>query len=201
MLDLGANVDCTAEHLFQFGVMGSVLRSCVTGDPSPKVALLNIGEEEIKGLEPIKDAAKQLQQCPDINYIGFVEGNEIFTGKADVIVCDGFTGNIALKTTEGVAKYISGMLKKEFSKNLLSRIGSLGAMPTLLNIKKRMDLNQYNGASFLGLRGIVIKSHGGADQYGFATAISEAVSEVEKDVPQQISSRVEMLLGDTADGG
>lgn len=196
MLDLGANLDCTEEHLFQFAQMGSVLRSCVTEDANPRVALLNIGEEEIKGLESIKNAAKLLSECPDINYTGYVEGNDIFNGTADVIVCDGFTGNVALKTTEGVAKFLGAIIKKEFNKNLLTRLTSIGVMPVLMKIKSQLDLNQYNGASLLGLRGTVVKSHGGADEHGFATAIHEAVSEVNNQVPDKIAKRLSQIMGD-----
>ena len=163
MLDLGANVDCSAEHLFQFAVMGSILVSAIHKIERPRVALLNIGEEEIKGLENIKQAAKLLAECSAINYIGFVEGNDIYRGRADVIVCDGFIGNIALKTSEGTAKFIAQTVKSAFNRSLLTKLCGLLAYPALKQIKNDLNINRYNGASFLGLKGIVIKSHGGAE--------------------------------------
>jgi glycerol-3-phosphate acyltransferase PlsX len=197
MLDLGANVDCTAEHLFQFAIMASVRKALIDNVPQPRVALLNIGEEEIKGLESIKEAAKLIANCRYLNYCGFVEGNDIFTDKADVIVCDGFIGNIALKTAEGTAKFISYMVKDAFRSNLLMKICAILAFPALLRIKKNLDMRRYNGASFLGLKGIVVKSHGGADALAFSTAITEALAEVEKNIPSQIHAQVEALLGQT----
>lgn len=201
MLDLGANVDCTAEHLYQFAIMASVRRSLIDNISKPRVALLNIGEEEMKGLDNIKEAAKLITACPALNYSGFVEGNDIFADKADVIVCDGFIGNVALKTAEGTAKFISYMVKDAFKSNLLNRICAVLALPALLKIKKNLDMRRYNGASFLGLKGIVIKSHGGADDLAFSTAITEALSEVDKNIPNQIHAQVEALLGQANDAG
>lgn len=195
MLDLGANVDCTVDHLFQFAIMGSVRTTFVDHIKKPRVALLNIGEEEMKGLEVIKETAKRLQECPEINYIGFVEGNDIFWNKADVIVCDGFIGNISLKTMEGVAKLIASVVKESFSSNIFSKFLAVLAYPVLKKIKKKLDPRQYNGASFLGLKGIVMKSHGGADSLAFATAISAAVEEVLQDIPTRIHDQVECILG------
>jgi phosphate acyltransferase len=194
VLDLGANVDSSAEHLMQFAVMGSVLSTAADNNPYPKVGLLNIGEEEMKGNEQVKDAARLLSQT-SVNYIGFVEGDDIYKGKADVVVCDGFVGNIALKTSEGVAKMITQFLKEEFSKNWLTKAAALIAMPVMKNLRKRIDPRRYNGASLLGLQGIVIKSHGGADSFAFRHAIEEAIIEVQKNVPSRISDQLTQILG------
>lgn len=194
MLDLGANLACTAEHLYQFGVMGSVLASSVDNTREPRVGLLNIGQEEIKGNETIKEAAALLGNS-DVNYIGFVEGSDVYTGGVDVVVCDGFVGNVALKTSEGVAKLISHFMREEFSRNLLTRMIGLIAMPVLKGFKRKIDPGRYNGATLLGLRKTVIKSHGSADQHAFANAIEVALVEVEKDVPNRISQQLESRLG------
>ncbi|MDH5612573.1 MAG: phosphate acyltransferase PlsX [Gammaproteobacteria bacterium] len=193
MLDLGANVDCTAENLFQFAVMGSVLAEAVDNVERPRVGLLNIGSEAMKGNALVKEADALLASAP-INYIGFVEGDDIYNGRTDVVVCDGFVGNVSLKTSEGVAKMISHFMKEEFTKSLYNKIAAMIAMPVLKSFRKRIDPRAYNGASMLGLNGIVIKSHGGADIFGFANAIEIAVLEVEKTVPQHIRSRMEPLL-------
>lgn len=195
MLDLGANVDVSAEHLFQFAVMGEVLASAVKNVSNPKVGLLNIGEEEIKGNECVRDAARLLTDSP-LNYIGFVEGDDIYKGTADVVVCDGFVGNVALKTTEGVAKMISHYVKQSFTQNVLTRLVALIALPILRGLRRRIDPRRYNGASLLGLRGIVIKSHGGADELAFAHAIKEAIREVEQNVPSRIAEQVDILLNE-----
>jgi len=197
VLDLGANIDSSAEHLTQFAVMGSVLCTAVDNNPAPKVGLLNIGEEEMKGNEQVKEAARLLSQT-SVNYIGFVEGDDIYKGKADVVVCDGFVGNIALKTSEGVAKMITQFLKEEFSKNWLTKLSALIAMPVMKNLRKRIDPRRYNGASLLGLQGIVIKSHGGADVLAFRHAIEEAIVEVQKNVPSKISDQLTAILGTLA---
>ncbi len=194
MLDLGANVDSSAEHLFQFAVMGSVLVSAVDNIARPRVGLLNIGEEEMKGNEVVKSAARMLAATPDINYVGFVEGDDINKGAVDVVVCDGFVGNVALKTTEGVAKMISHYMKQEFKRSLMTKMVGMLAMPVLKAFRAKIDPRQYNGASLVGLQGIVIKSHGGADAFAFANAIKEAVLEVRKDVPQRISKQLEVFL-------
>lgn len=194
MLDLGANVDSTAEHLFQFAVMGSILTSAVENIEKPTVGLLNIGQEEIKGNEQVKQTAKLLADSPIINYAGFVEGDDIFKGTVDVVVCDGFSGNVALKSSEGTAKLISYYLKKSLKQNLLSRTLGLFALPVLKSFSHKIDHRRYNGASLLGLRGIVIKSHGGTDAMGFSYAIREAIMEVEKNVPARISHQLAHLL-------
>ena len=194
MLDLGANVDTSAEHLFQFAVMGSVLTAAVDGIEKPKVYLLNIGHEDIKGNEQVKQTANLFSNSRDINYIGFIEGNQIYAGEADVVICDGFVGNVALKTTEGVAVFIGKILKEEFNRNLFTKIAGLISMPVLKAVVKRIDPDRYNGATLLGLQGIVIKSHGGAKVLSFAHAIEEAVVQAEKNIPQLIKAKVEQLL-------
>jgi glycerol-3-phosphate acyltransferase PlsX len=191
MLDLGANVDCNAEHLFQFALMGSVLAEAVDGNSQPRIGLLNIGEEEIKGNEQVKEAAKLLSESIP-NYAGYAEGDDIYKGGFDVIVCDGFVGNVSLKTSEGVAKMIAAFIKQEFSKNILTRLVALVAMPVLKAFRSRIDPRSYNGASLLGLRGIVIKSHGSADAYAFANAIKVAILEVREDVPQRITAQLQV---------
>ena len=193
MLDLGANVDCTAEHLFQFAVMGSVLAEAIDNTDSPKVGLLNIGHEDSKGNAQVKEAHAHLVNAP-INYIGYVEGDDIYKGTADVVVCDGFVGNVSLKTSEGVAKMISHFMKQEFTKGLYNKLAALIAMPVLKAFRSRIDPRAYNGASLLGLSGIVIKSHGSADVFAYANAIEIAVIEIEKAVPEHIRTRMEPLL-------
>ncbi|MFA7388240.1 MAG: phosphate acyltransferase PlsX, partial [Thiohalobacteraceae bacterium] len=195
VLDLGANVDCSAEHLFQFAVMGSVLANAVHGLDAPRVGLLNIGEEEIKGNEQVREAAALLTGS-SLNYIGFVEGNDVYTGGVDVVVCDGFVGNVALKTSEGVAKMIGHFMREEFSRTLLTRLIGALAMPVLKAFRNRIDPRSYNGATLLGLRGIVIKSHGGADAVAFENAINVAVLEVRKAVPDRIAHLLEAGLTD-----
>lgn len=184
-LDLGANVDSSAEQLMQFAVMGSALCSVVDGIDAPEVGLLNIGSEAIKGNEPVKKAAEYLKDS-ELNYIGYVEGNDIYNGKVDVIVCDGFVGNVALKTSEGLAHLIKDLLKENFTRNWLSKLAGVIAMPVLKRITQTIDPGKYNGASLLGLNGIVIKSHGGADAVAFANAIDIATLEVKKQLPSRI---------------
>lgn len=193
MLDLGANVDSSSDVLFQFAVMGSVLAQAVDGISNPTVGLLNIGEEEIKGNEVVKEAARLLA-ASDINYYGYVEGDDIFKSTVDVVVCDGFVGNIALKTTEGVATMISHFLKQEFKRNVFTKLSAMIALPVLNALKKRIDPRRYNGASLVGLQGIVIKSHGGADAFSFANAIKEAITEVHNAVPEKIAQQLETYL-------
>ena len=193
MLDLGANVDSSAEHLFQFAIMGSVLAEAVDNTDAPKVGLLNIGSEDSKGNAQVKSANKLLQNGP-FNYIGYVEGDDIYTEKVDVVVCDGFVGNVSLKTMEGVAKMIATMMREEFKKSIFSMLAGLIAMPVLNRFKKRVDPRMYNGASMLGLDGIVIKSHGSADVLSYANAIEIALLEVEKSVPEHIRECMEPLL-------
>ena len=189
VLDLGANIDCTAEHLCQFAVMGYELVKAVENNPHPRVGLLNIGEEEIKGNEQVKRAAKLLTGT-HINFIGFVEGNDIFSGNVDVVVTDGFTGNVALKAIEGFAKLLGGSLRDEFGRNLVTKVLGLLALPVLRAFKGRFDPRRYNGASLVGLRGIVVKSHGNADRTSVANAIRVAMLEVEMGVPDRIGQRV-----------
>jgi len=193
MLDLGANVDSSSEELFRFAVMGSVLVSAIENKTSPTVALLNVGEEEIKGNDRVKQTAALLE-ASDLNYFGFVEGDDIFKGKVDVVVCDGFVGNVALKSSEGVARMLTQFARDEFSRNILTKIGAFAAGPALKAIRERADPGRYNGASLLGLRGIVIKSHGSADIASFANAIDVAVAEVENNVPERIGDQIELML-------
>ena len=200
MLDLGANVNCSSDQLFQFGVMGSVLASAKMGIKEPKVALLNIGEEEMKGLDSIKQAAKMMQGSASLNYVGYVEGDDIFSAKADVIVCDGFVGNVSLKTTEGVAKMITTTMKNAFKNSIFSKAAMLVAAPVLKKLSNRLDIKRYNGASLIGLQGIVVKSHGGVDADAFAVAIDEAVKEVELDVPNKVRREIEHVLHPAENG-
>ncbi|MEZ5585176.1 MAG: phosphate acyltransferase PlsX [Candidatus Competibacteraceae bacterium] len=192
VLDLGANVDSKADHLLQFAVMGSVLASAVDNVEAPRVALLNIGEEEIKGNEQVKQAAALLS-ASNLNYVGFVEGDGIFLEDVDVVVCDGFVGNVALKTSEGVAQLIRHYMIGEFKRNLLTRLAGLAALPVLRALTRKIDPRRYNGASLLGLQGTVIKSHGSADALAFANAIKIAMLEVEKAVPQRIDKHLTAL--------
>jgi len=193
LLDLGANVDPSSEQLFQYAVMGAELTSAVDNVKNPTVALLNVGAEEIKGNDRVKQAALLLDES-HLNYVGFVEGNDIYSSKVDVIVCDGFSGNIALKASEGVAKLFGTQAKKEFQRSLYGKFAALVSSPVLKSIRHKIDPRRYNGASLLGLKGIVVKSHGGADRLSFANAIEEAIKEVNKNVPDRISERLEELL-------
>jgi len=185
MLDLGANAGCTAEQLFQFGVMGSVVVQDIEGIDNPRIGLLNIGEESIKGNDTVREAAALLGNT-GLNYVGFIEGDAISERKVDVVVCDGFTGNVALKTMEGTARLVRQFLIDEFKSGLYGRLAGLIAWPVLRALSKRVDPRRYNGASLVGLNGIVIKSHGGADALAFQQAIHVAMVEVDKDVPEQI---------------
>jgi len=194
MLDLGANVDSSAEYLVQFAVMGSVLASAVDNIANPKVCLLNIGEEEIKGNEQVKQAAQLLSQVKSLNYAGFIEGDAIYKGNVDVVVCDGFVGNVALKTTEGVAVLISRLMKEAFMRNWLTKLVGLLVRPIIKPFIKRIDPSRYNGATFIGLQGTVVKSHGSANALAFARAIEEAIIGVEMNVPDRIRNEVEHLL-------
>lgn len=194
VLDLGANVDSTAEQLFQFAAMGSVLAATVGSIKNPTVALLNIGEEDIKGNEQVKQTSKLLDAQKEINYMGYIEGDAIYKGIADVVVCDGFVGNVALKTSEGLAKLLAQYIKEAFTQNWLTKLSALAAMPVLKRVAKRLDPAHYNGASLLGLQGIVIKSHGGAKIPAFAHAIEVALIEVRNNVPERIHAEVALLL-------
>ncbi len=199
MLDLGANVECSADHLFQFAVMGSVIAEALDGNPSPRVSLLNIGSEEMKGLDNIKEAGQMLQNCSSLNYTGYVEGNDLFNGSTDVVVCDGFIGNIALKTAEGVAQFLGSTLKNAFARTWWAKICGIFAAPVLLRVKHKVDIRHYNGATFVGLKGLVVKSHGRAGPTAFFVAIKKALQEIEKDVPSLTHERVETLLQQLAE--
>lgn len=189
VLDLGANVDCTAEHLLQFAIMGAMLVAAVEHKERPSVGLLNIGAEDIKGNEAVKLAAALLRES-GLNFHGNVEGDDIYKGTVDVVVCDGFVGNVALKSSEGVAQLMAAVMREEFSRNVLTRMAALIAMPVIRAFRDRLDHRRYNGASLLGLRGIVIKSHGSADVYAFGQALERAVDEVRNSVPQRIASQM-----------
>lgn len=193
LLDLGANVDCSAEHLYQFAVMGAVAAE-VQGTIRPRIALLNVGTEDIKGNQQVKLAASLLQQADELNYCGFIEGDGLYRGEADVVVCDGFVGNILLKSSEGLVTMLSARIASLFKESLGSRlVGSL-AMPLLRRLQDELAPAQHNGASFLGLQGIVVKSHGGADEEAFKVAIARAVVEVRENLPQRLHSRLGNLL-------
>lgn len=188
MLDLGANVDCEAEHLLQFGIMASTLVRA-TEAKNPTVGLLNIGEEEIKGNDVVKKAS-ELLRASGLNFIGNIEGDGIFRGEADIVVCDGFVGNVSLKTTEGLVQMIATFLREEFGRNILTKIAALVALPVLKRFKRRVDHRVYNGASLLGLRGIVVKSHGSADSYAFRHAIDVAYEAAKGQVIQKITEHM-----------
>ncbi len=190
MLDLGANVDCEAAHLHQFATMGSRVAAAVDGIAEPRVALLNVGSEAIKGTEQVKQAA-DLLEASSLHYVGYIEGDGIYTGAVDVVVSDGFVGNIALKTSEGVARMIGRYLRDEFEQGVYSRIAGLLAAPVLRRFKQRIDPRGYNGASFVGLRGVVVKSHGGADAMAFANAVRIARLEAIQKLPNRIAEHVE----------
>jgi glycerol-3-phosphate acyltransferase PlsX len=190
VLDLGANVDCSADNLLQFAIMGSALVAAVDGKASPSVGLLNIGEEIIKGNDTVKEAGEAMRLAADrgqLNFFGNVEGNDIFKGTVDVVVCDGFVGNVALKASEGLAQMMGGFLREEFKRGPLSMLAALVALPVLNRFKHRVDHRRYNGASLLGLRGLVIKSHGSADAFSFTTAIERACEAVSHDIASHIA--------------
>jgi glycerol-3-phosphate acyltransferase PlsX len=190
VIDLGANVDSCAEHLFQFAVMGSALIQAVENKPRPKIGLLNIGVEEIKGNDQVKRTAHMLAECSLLNYVGYVEGDHFYTGHVDLVVCDGFVGNVALKASEGLAKLMLSLMKDAFSKNALTKLAGVIALPALKQLKKRLDPARYNGASLLGLNGIVLKSHGGANALAFQNAIEEAVLQAKKNVVDLVRHQI-----------
>ncbi len=192
MLDLGANVDCGPEHLLQFGIMGAMLVAAMEHKDQPTVGILNIGEEDIKGNEVVK-AAAELLRASDLNFIGNVEGDGIYKGEADVIVCDGFVGNVALKTSEGLAQMLASSLRSEFKRNWLTKIAALIAISVLNNFKRRFDHRRYNGAILLGLKGISVKSHGSADELSFGNAISRAYDAAENRVLERITGRMAQM--------
>ncbi|GAB2464818.1 phosphate acyltransferase PlsX [Comamonas humi] len=194
VLDLGANVDCSAEHLLQFAVMGSALVSALQDKDNPSVGLLNIGEEAIKGSETIKRAGELLRaagQAGDLNFYGNVEGNDIYKGTVDIVVCDGFVGNVALKASEGVASMIVGGLKQEFKRTIFTKMAAIVAYPVLSALMKRMDHRRYNGAALLGLRGLVFKSHGSADVLGFEQALNRAYEAARNDLVGRVQAKIE----------
>ncbi len=189
VLDLGANVDCSPEHLLQFGIMGASLVSAIEHKDRPSVGILNIGAEDIKGNEVVKRAAELLKES-GLNFIGNVEGDGIYKGEAEVVVCDGFVGNVALKASEGLAQMLAAFLRQEFKRNLLTKLVALIAIPVLNNFKKRVDHRRYNGATLLGLKGIVVKSHGSADVFSFTNALARAAEEARTGVLSRITERV-----------
>jgi glycerol-3-phosphate acyltransferase PlsX len=191
-LDLGANADCTPEHLLQFAIMGSTLVKAVEGKAHPTVGLLNIGSEEIKGNEVVKKAGELLRAGP-VNFHGNVEGDDIYKGTTDIVVCDGFAGNVALKTSEGLAKMLGDFLKEEYTRNWLSRIAAFVSYPVIRRFRRRVDHRRYNGAALLGLKGIVVKSHGSADRLAFAAALARAASEASHGVIERIGEEIARL--------
>jgi glycerol-3-phosphate acyltransferase PlsX len=192
VLDLGANVDSTAEHLLQFAIMGSVLVAAVEHKERPTVGLLNIGEEDIKGTEVVKKTA-ELLRASGLNFVGNVEGDDIFKGRCDVVVCDGFVGNVALKSAEGLAQMLGAFLKEELSRSFMRKVIALIAAPVLKAFKRRVDHRTYNGATLVGLKGVVVKSHGSADQFSYRRAIERAREEIENDVIDRLTHRLAEL--------
>ena len=206
VLDLGANVDCSEQHLLQFAVLGSALVAALSGNNNPSVGLLNIGEEVIKGSEVIKKAGELLRSAAnsgDLNFFGNVEGNDIFKGTTDIVVCDGFVGNVALKTSEGLASMIGGFLREEFSRNVLTKIAAIAVYPVLSAFKNRVDYRRYNGAALLGLRGLVFKSHGSADEFAFEQALNRAYDAARNNLLERVQARIAharpLLVGDAGD--
>ncbi|KAA0875461.1 phosphate acyltransferase PlsX [Nitrincola tapanii] len=198
LLDLGANVDSSPEQLLQFALMGAATARSLDKWPEPRIALLNIGREEVKGNEQVRCAARLFKQQAGLNYIGFIEGDDVFTGQADVIVCDGFTGNIALKSNEGLARLIAGKLRRSFQRNLYRRFLGWLARPVLQELQRQIDPGQRNGASFVGLRGIVIKSHGGAGKRHFECALRQALVEIENNLPARIAEQMTQSTSEEA---
>jgi glycerol-3-phosphate acyltransferase PlsX len=196
-LDLGANADCTPEHLLQFAIMGATLVKAVEGKANPTVGLLNIGSEEIKGNEVVKKAG-ELLRASALNFHGNVEGDDIYKGTTDVVVCDGFAGNVALKTSEGLAKMLGDFLKEEYTRGLLSRLAAIVSWPVIRRFRRRVDHRRYNGAALLGLRGIVVKSHGSADRLAFATALARAHNEASHGLLERIGEEVRRINAATA---
>ena len=197
VLDLGANVDCTAEHLLQFAVMGSALVAAVEGKEAPTVGLLNIGEEAIKGSETIKQAGELLRAAAAnglISFHGNVEGNDIFKGTTDLVVCDGFVGNVALKTAEGLAAMLSNFIRQEFTRNVYAKFAAVVALPVLKHFKARVDHRRYNGAALLGLRGLVFKSHGSADAFAFEQALNRAYDAARNGLLDRVHDRILQTL-------
>lgn len=200
LLDLGANINCDAENLMQFAAMGSLMCGAVEGIARPRVGLLNIGEEEIKGEDQVKVAAELLRNNSLINFIGFVEGDGIYMSDADVLVCDGWVGNVALKTSEGLARFFAQMIGQAFERNMATRLAGVFAGPVLGKLREQLEPERYNGATFLGLQGIVVKSHGKSTTAGGYQAIRESMRAVEQDIPNLIRMRVDKILGACDDG-
>ena len=194
LIDLGANVDCSAQHLYEFALMGSAMVSAIEHISAPRVGLLNIGSEDTKGNEQTRATAELLEQSDYINYTGYVEGNDVYRGAADIIVCDGFVGNVLLKASEGISHLLSNSLKKEFERSFLTRLLSVIVRPVLRAFRKAVNPDQHNGASFIGLQGIVVKSHGGANHQATVAAIEEAINEIENNVPAKIKDQLEQQL-------
>lgn len=191
-LDLGANAACEPEHLLQFAIMGAMLASAIEGIPNPSVGLLNIGSEDIKGSESVKRAGELLKKS-HLNYYGNIEGTDIYNGTTDVVVCDGFVGNVMLKTSEGMARMLGDFLKEEYTRNVFSKLAAAVSYPIIRRFRKRVDHRRYNGAALLGLKGVVVKSHGSADRYAFYKAIERATSEVRHGLLERIGTEVERL--------
>jgi phosphate acyltransferase len=203
VLDLGANVDCSPEHLLQFAFMGSALVAAVEGKSEPTVGLLNIGEEAIKGSETIKRAGELLREADangQLRFFGNVEGNDIFKGTTDIVVCDGFVGNVLLKTSEGLASMLTDFIRQEFSRNLLAKAAALVALPVLRRFKNRVDPRRYNGAALLGLRGLVFKSHGSADAFAFEMAMSRAYDAARNQLLERVQARISATTPTPASG-
>ena len=197
VLDLGANVDCKPEHLLQFAVMGSALVAAVDGKEEPSVGLLNIGEEAIKGSETIKRAGELLREAAALghmNFAGNVEGNDIFKGTTDIVVCDGFVGNVVLKASEGLASMLGELIRQEFTRNMFTQLAALVAMPVLNRFKRRVDHRRYNGAALLGLRGLVFKSHGSADAFAFENALTRAYDAARNRLLERVHNRIHETL-------
>lgn len=194
LLDLGANINCTADHLVQFAAMGSLMCCAVEGIEAPRVGLLNIGEEETKGEDSVKAAAARLKANPKINFIGFVEGDGIYQSDADVLVCDGWVGNVALKTSEGLARFVAHMIEQAFTRNVATRAAAVVSNPVLSQLRDQLSPENYNGATLLGLEGIVVKSHGHASADGFYNAIRVAMREVEQGITGLLKTRIETML-------
>lgn len=194
VLDLGANVDASAEHLFQFAIMGSLMVEAIEGIPAPRVALLNVGKEAIKGNEQVRLASHMLAESEHLHYTGFIEGHQLFSDGADVVVCDGFVGNVALKTGEGVAMMLMDLIRQAFASSLWGRVVGAMAAPVLRPLLRRMDPARHNGASLIGLQGVVIKSHGNACERALLAAIRQAQSEVQHQVPQRLNRRLDELV-------
>ncbi|MEX0941783.1 MAG: phosphate acyltransferase PlsX [Pseudomonadales bacterium] len=195
LLDLGANINCDAENLVQFAAMGSLMCGAVEGIERPRVGLLNIGEEEIKGEDRVRTAAQLLKQYTSLDFIGFVEGDGIYLSDADVLVCDGWVGNVALKTSEGLARFVSQMIESAFSENILTRIAAKISEPVLRKLREDLSPEKYNGATLLGLNGIIVKSHSGSDAEGFYHAIREAIRGVEQNIPALLQAEMDGILG------